>query len=86
MADEADVVVIGAGYAGLAAALALADSGRSVVVLEARDRVGGRVRTDNVDGVPLDLGGMWLGAGHERFAAMAARFEARTFPTPPTRT
>lgn len=82
MDDQPDVVVIGAGYAGLAAALTLTDSGRSVVVLEARDRVGGRVRTDQVAGVPLDLGGMWLGAGHDRFAALAARFGAQTFPSP----
>lgn len=80
--EQHDAVVIGAGYAGLAAALTLADAGRSVVVLEARDRVGGRVRTDQVDGVPLDLGGMWLGAGHDRFAAWADRFGAQTFPTP----
>ena len=52
----ADVVIIGAGLAGLAAANALHRAGRDVVVLEAADRVGGRVRTDVVDGFRLDRG------------------------------
>ncbi|MFS0732557.1 NAD(P)/FAD-dependent oxidoreductase [Microbacterium sp. 1P10UB] len=51
-----DVVVIGAGLAGLRAATRLARAGRDVVVLEAADRVGGRERTDVVDGFLLDLG------------------------------
>jgi monoamine oxidase len=80
--DRLDAVVVGAGYAGLAAALALAEAGRSFVVLEARDRVGGRVWTEQVDGVAIDLGGMWLGAGHDRFARMARRFGVETYPTP----
>lgn len=77
-----EVVVIGAGYAGLAAALALHDAGRDVVVLEARRRVGGRVETEHHDGVPLDLGGMWVGADHTRFRALLARFGITVFPTP----
>ena len=51
-----DVVVIGAGLAGLTAARTIQRSGRSVVVLEASDAVGGRVRTDEVDGFLLDRG------------------------------
>lgn len=51
-----DVIVIGAGLAGLAAARALAAAGRSVTVFEASDAVGGRVRTDRVDGLLLDRG------------------------------
>jgi len=54
--SEYDVVVVGAGLAGLRAATRLAEAGRDVVVLEANDAVGGRERTDIVDGFRLDLG------------------------------
>lgn len=53
---DTDVIVIGAGLAGLRAARVLAAAGRSVIVLEAGDRVGGRVRTDSVDGFLVDRG------------------------------
>ncbi|WP_295839037.1 NAD(P)/FAD-dependent oxidoreductase [uncultured Microbacterium sp.] len=54
--SEYDVIVVGAGLAGLRAATRLAEAGRDVVVLEANDAVGGRERTDIVDGFRLDLG------------------------------
>jgi phytoene dehydrogenase-like protein len=54
--DRTDVVVVGAGLAGLAAALHLTERGRDVHVLEASDAVGGRMRTDRVDGFLLDRG------------------------------
>jgi polyamine oxidase len=54
------VVVIGAGAAGLAAARWLTDAGFEVLVLEARDRIGGRVWTDQLDGHPMDLGASWI--------------------------
>lgn len=53
---DTDVVVVGAGLAGLACALRLSTAGRDVVVVEATDGVGGRVRTDTVDGFRLDRG------------------------------
>lgn len=53
---RADVVVVGAGLAGLHCARTLAEAGRDVVVLEASDRVGGRIRTDRVDGFLVDRG------------------------------
>lgn len=54
------VIVIGAGIAGLAAARTLAGKGYDVTVVEARDRVGGRLWTDASLGVPLDLGASWI--------------------------
>ena len=57
---EADVVVVGAGIAGLAAAKTLVEAGREVVVLEARDRVGGRVLNIEIGGQANELGGQWI--------------------------
>ena len=54
------VVVIGAGVAGLAAAQALRGAGATVTVLEARDRIGGRIETDTSWGVPVELGAAWV--------------------------
>lgn len=54
------VLVVGAGAAGLTAANALTAAGIETVVLEARDRLGGRIWTDDVDGVPVDLGAAWI--------------------------
>ncbi len=55
-----DVLVIGAGVAGLAAASHLAKHGREAAVLEARDRIGGRIWTARLDGAPVDLGATWV--------------------------
>ncbi|MFK4788572.1 flavin monoamine oxidase family protein [Microbacterium sp. ZW T5_56] len=55
-----DVVIIGAGAAGLTAANELRKQGLSVAVLEARDRVGGRLWTDVIDGAMLEIGGQWV--------------------------
>ena len=54
------IVVIGAGFAGLAAARALTDAGRDVIVVEGRDRTGGRAHTVTLEGVPADLGASWI--------------------------
>jgi hypothetical protein len=58
--DPEHVIVIGAGFSGLAAANALAQAGVAVTVLEARGRIGGRTWTERVGGVPVDLGGSWI--------------------------
>ena len=79
---EADVCVIGAGLAGLTAARRLSQAGRSVVVLEARHRVGGRVWTKTSrDGVPVDMGGCFVGPHHDRMHALAAEMGVATFKT-----
>ncbi len=59
---RADVCVVGAGYAGLTAAYRLKQAGRKVIVLEARNRVGGRSLTADLKGGGwIDLGGQWVG-------------------------
>lgn len=67
-----DSVIVGAGYAGLAAARAVGAAGADVVVLEARDRVGGRAWAHREDGGSVDLGGQWIAADHRRVRAAAA--------------
>src|SRR5690242_85469 len=54
------VIVIGAGIAGLAAARALTNLGLKPVILEARDRIGGRIWTTSLDCEPIDLGASWI--------------------------
>jgi monoamine oxidase len=79
---DADFCVVGAGFAGLTAALRLVQVGRSVVVLEARDRVGGRVWTDRLsDGTRIERGGAWVGVGQDRLYALAAEMGLETYPT-----
>ncbi|ROS77779.1 putrescine oxidase [Curtobacterium sp. PhB130] len=57
---ERDVVIIGAGVTGLTAATRLVAEGKTVAVLEARDRVGGRTWTNDIEGVTLEIGGQWV--------------------------
>lgn len=79
--DTHDVIVIGAGASGLAAATALHEAGRDVVVLEARDRIGGRLLSapTSLPERALDLGATWFWDGEERVRALAARSDIETF-------
>ena len=79
---EADVVVVGAGFAGLAAGRALVAAGAEPVVLEARDRVGGRVLNEAIgDGEVVEMGGQWIGPTQDRIAALASELGVEKFPT-----
>jgi monoamine oxidase len=78
---ETEVCVIGAGFAGLAAARKLAAAGRDVMVLEARDRVGGRVWNRAMsDGTIVSAGGTWLGKGQDRMFALCQELGMETYP------
>ena len=81
MTDRVDVVVVGAGFAGLTAARELTASGYDVVVLEGRDRVGGRSHTGAVAGLPVDLGGTFIGPTQDAVAQLAAELDCETTPT-----
>ena len=79
---DVDVAIVGAGMAGLSAALELEKAGRSFVVLEARDRAGGRLESRRLgDGVWIDVGGQWVGPTQDRLYALARAHGAETFPT-----
>jgi polyamine oxidase len=76
------VIVVGAGIAGLAAARRLREDGYRVTVLEGRDRIGGRVLTDDSLGVPIDLGAAWIhGESDNPITELAAEADAETFVT-----
>lgn len=75
-----DVVVVGAGLAGLTAADHLVRAGHEVLVLEGRDRVGGRLHTTEVAGVPVDAGATWVAPGHTAVRDLVRRFDGQLVP------
>ena len=81
-AADPDVVIVGAGVTGLAAARTLMAANRSVLVVEARERIGGRAVTDSTTfGFPFDLGAQWIEAGRIN-PAMAILKEMNARPVP----
>jgi monoamine oxidase len=79
-AEQADVVVIGAGLSGLQTARLLEQGGARVIVLEGADRIGGRVHTgDGLEGRP-EFGATQIGAGYERVRALAGTLGLRLLP------
>jgi monoamine oxidase len=75
----ADVIVVGAGVAGLKAAQVLVAASRSVIVLEANERVGGRLKRAEIAGYVGDVGGQWVGKGHDVLLGEAKRFGIQTY-------
>lgn len=79
-AQNWDVIVVGAGLAGLRAALDLNEAGKRVLVLEARDRVGGRPMAGQIQGRTVDFGGQWLGATHSLMREQAQALGVAAYP------
>ncbi len=75
-------VIVGAGFAGLSAARTLMAKGQDdFVILEARDRVGGRTKPGRIGDLGIDLGGMWMAPGQTRLRRLAAHYRVRPYPT-----
>jgi monoamine oxidase len=81
-ADTKSVLIVGAGMAGLAAARSLVDAGWPVRLIEARDRIGGRVYTNRDWGVPIEMGASWIhGTANDPMMELARKAQAQVIPT-----
>ena len=79
---QADVIIVGAGLSGLTAARNVVKAGRSAIVLEARDRVGGRTLNHHLaPGKVVEIGGQWIGPTQDHLAALAKELGVKTFKT-----
>jgi monoamine oxidase len=77
-----DCLIIGGGFSGLAAARLLHRSGKSFILLEARDRLGGRTHTRYFsDGKYVDIGGQWIGPTQDRMYALAREYDVDWYET-----
>lgn len=74
-----DVIVVGAGLAGLQTAVSLHQAGLSILILEARDRIGGKTLSRGFDGAVSDLGAAWINSTNQsKMFALAKKFELET--------
>jgi len=80
MARDADVIIVGGGLSGLIAARDVLAAGYESLILEADRRVGGRILTEDVEGVPLELGSQWIGDTHHRMEALASELGVGIYP------
>ncbi len=74
-----DTVIVGAGVTGLTAAWRLTQAGQDVLVLEARDRTGGRLRTEDHNGSDFEIGGQWVSPDQEALIALVAELGLETY-------
>lgn len=77
-----DVIIVGAGIAGLTAAKQLHENGLNILILEGDDRIGGRIHTIDVDGTPVDLGASWIhGINGNPIYKLVKELKIKTLPT-----
>ena len=74
-----DVAIVGAGPAGLTAAYRLQQAGHNVHVLEARDRVGGRTRSDIMNGAWFEIGGQWVSPDQTALISLLDELDLQTY-------
>jgi glycine/D-amino acid oxidase-like deaminating enzyme len=84
MSRKSDVVIVGAGLAGLSAAIHCQNAGRSVIVIEANDRAGGRVTSDHIDGYICDRGFQLINSKYPALVALNVIHEIDFIPAPRT--
>jgi len=82
MTEQPDSIIVGGGFSGLAAARILHKAGKKFILLEARDRLGGRTHTHHfADGKYVDLGGQWIGPTQDRLYELAREYDVSWYET-----
>lgn len=77
-----DVIIVGGGFAGISAARELHRANKDILVLEARDRLGGRVHSVKIlDGIDIELGGQWIGPTQDHMYELVKEYGIKTYPT-----
>ena len=81
MTMEVDYIIVGGGLSGLMAARRLYESGASILLAEAKEKLGGRTQTQDFDGSLFELGAQWIGPDQKRINALCQELQVQTFPT-----